>query len=151
MAAGDERDPYDLDRFVQAQADSYAEALAEVRAGAKRSHWMWYVFPQFDGLGSSSMARKYAIGSESEARAYLEHPVLGPRLLEIAAAVLRVEARTARQIFGGIDELKLRSCMTLYAAVSPPQSVFEQVLAKYFGGAPDARTLELLSKTAREP
>jgi uncharacterized protein (DUF1810 family) len=145
MTTSDASDPHDLERFVQAQARSFADARAEVRAGEKRSHWMWYVFPQLDGLGSSFMAQTYAIGSEAEARAYLAHPVLGPRLREISAAVLQVQGRTARQIFGGIDELKLRSCMTLFAAVCPPDSVFEQVLAKYFGGVGDPRTLEILS------
>jgi uncharacterized protein (DUF1810 family) len=110
---------------------------------------MWFVFPQLDGLGSSFMAQKYAIRSEAEARAYLAHPVLGPRLREISTAVLQVQGRTARQIFGGIDELKLRSCMTLFAAVSPPDSVFEQVVARYFDGVPDSKTLELLALAQR--
>lgn len=139
-------DPFDLGRFVEAQSDDYETALAEVAAGRKRSHWMWYVFPQIDGLGSSPMAARYAIKSLDEARAYLDHPVLGPRLAEIAEAALSVEGRSAREIFGSPDDLKLRSCATLFAIASPPGSVFGRLLDKYFRGEPDARTLELLGK-----
>jgi uncharacterized protein (DUF1810 family) len=138
-------DPYDLERFVQAQARHYVDALAEVRAGHKRSHWMWFVFPQLEGLGSSHMARKYAITGAAEARAYLAHPLLGPRLRECCEALLGVAGRTAREIFGGIDEMKLRSCVTLFACVSPPGSVFERVLRKYFDGSQDEETLRLLA------
>jgi uncharacterized protein (DUF1810 family) len=138
-------DPYGLDRFVQAQAGHYTDALAEVRAGRKRSHWMWFVFPQLEGLGSSYMARRYAITGAAEARAYLAHPVLGPRLRECCDAVLGLEGRTAREIFGGIDEMKLRSCVTLFADVSPPGSVFERVLRRYFDGLQDEETLRLLA------
>ena len=137
-------DPFDLDRFVRAQKDDYADALAEVRAGRKESHWMWFVFPQLAGLGSSPTARFYALAGRAEAEAYLAHPVLGPRLLEIAAAALAVEGGSAYDVFGTPDDLKLRSCATLFARVSPPGSVFEQLLAKYFDGEPDRRTLELL-------
>ena len=137
-------DPFDLNRFVEAQAGSYARALAEIRAGSKRSHWMWYVFPQFAGLGYSSLAARFAIKSLDEARTYLAHPTLGPRLIECAEAALGVEGRTAREIFGTPDDLKLRSCATLFAQVSPPGSAFERLLAKYYGGEPDGRTLELL-------
>jgi uncharacterized protein (DUF1810 family) len=138
-------DPCDLDRFVRAQAGSYADALAEIRSGRKRSHWMWYVFPQVEGLGSSGMSQKYAISGAAEATAYLAHPVLGPRLVECCEAVLAVEGRSAREIFGGIDELKLRSCATLFASVSDPGSVFDRVLKKYFNGERDARTVERLA------
>jgi uncharacterized protein (DUF1810 family) len=137
-------DPYHLDRFVQAQQDDYAQALAEIRGGRKRTHWMWYVFPQLDGLGFSSTAQFYAIKSLDEARAYLEHPVLGPRLLECAEAAAGVEGRSAREIFGSPDDLKLRSCATLFAQVSPPGSVFHRALDKYYRGEPDQQTLRLL-------
>ena len=135
--------PDDLNRFVQAQAGVYERALAEIRRGEKRSHWIWYIFPQIDGLGFSSMSKRYAIKGLEEAKAYLEHPILGPRLLECAEAVMRVEGRSANEIFGSPDDLKLRSCATLFACVSPPGSVFERVLAKYYGGEQDAKTLRL--------
>ncbi len=137
-------DPHDLGRFVRAQERSYARALAEIKAGRKASHWMWYIFPQIDGLGFSGTARHYAIKSLDEARAYLDHPILGPRLVECAEAVLGVENRSAREIFGWPDVLKLRSSATLFACVAPPGSVFERILAKYYEGVGDARTLELL-------
>ena len=143
-AANQPGDPHDLHRFVQAQEDDYARALAEIRSGRKRSHWMWYVFPQLDGLGHSPTARRYAIKSLAEAKAYLAHPVLGPRLTEIAEAALGVEGRTASEIFGYPDDLKLRSCATLFACVSPPGSVFERLLGKYSQGERDAATLRLL-------
>jgi uncharacterized protein (DUF1810 family) len=139
-------DPHDLSRFVRAQASDYERALAEIRGGRKRSHWMWYVFPQLDGLGSSPTARRYAIKSAAEAEAYLKHPVLGPRLLECAEAALGVEGRSANEVFGWPDELKLRSCATLFARVSPPGSAFERLLAKYFDGRPDDQTLTLLGQ-----
>ena len=138
-------DPYDLNRFVRAQAEDYAQALAEIRRGEKRSHWMWYIFPQIEGLGFSSMSKRYAIKGLDEAKAYLEHPVLGPRLLEGAEAVMSVEGRTANEIFGSPDDLKLRSCATLFARVSPPGSVFERLLAKYYNGTEDAKTVRLLA------
>jgi uncharacterized protein (DUF1810 family) len=137
-------DPHRLSRFVQAQENDYAQALAEIRRGRKQSHWIWYIFPQIDGLGSSSTARHYAIKSIGEARAYLEHAVLGPRLLECAEAALRVEGRSAFEIFGSPDDMKLRSSATLFAQASPAGSVFERLLDKYFQGAPDGRTLQLL-------
>jgi len=137
-------DPHRLSRFVQAQASDYDRALAEIRAGRKRSHWMWYVFPQLAGLGSSPMSKQFAIRSLDEARAYLEHPLLGPRLRECAEAVLAVEGRSAVEIFGSPDDFKLRSCATLFARVSPAGSVFHRLLAEYYGGAPDGRTLDLL-------
>lgn len=137
-------DSHDLDRFVQAQEGAYPAALAEVRAGRKRSHWMWYIFPQFAGLGRSATSAHYAIRSRAEAEAYLEHPVLGPRLREITEAALSVEGRSAHDIFGSPDHLKLRSSATLFAAISPPGSVFERLLEKYFRGEADRRTLDLL-------
>lgn len=137
-------DPHNLNRFLTAQADDYAMALAEVRAGRKRSHWMWYIFPQFDGLAFSSTSKFYAIKSRAEAEAYLAHPTLGPRLVECCEAVLSVSGRSAHDIFGSPDDLKLKSCVTLFAAVSPPGSVFERVLNTYFAGERDAKTLQLL-------
>jgi len=137
-------DPYDLDRFVRAQEDDYERALSEIRSGRKRSHWMWYIFPQIDGLAFSSTSKYYSIKSVEEARAYLDHPVLGPRLLECAEAAIRVEGRSAREIFGSPDDLKLRSCATLFARVSPPGSVFDRLLEKYYRGERDSKTLQLL-------
>jgi uncharacterized protein (DUF1810 family) len=138
-------DPHDLARFVDAQRDVHAVALAELRAGRKRTHWMWFVFPQIEGLGSSDMARRYAIRGAAEARAYLAHPVLGPRLVAGCEAVLAHENRSAHEIFGSPDDLKLRSCVTLFAHVSGPGSVFHRVLDRFFAGAPDPRTLERLA------
>src|SRR5687768_4823746 len=126
--------PFDLQRFLDAQAIVIDDVLAEIRAGRKRSHWMWFVFPQIVGLGSSSMAQHYAIQSLDEARAYLEHPVLGKRLRECFEAVLGVNGRSAEDIFGHIDSLKLRSSATLFALASSEGSVFHQVIEKYFGG-----------------
>ena len=140
----DAGDPFDLNRFVQVQAGKYAQAIAEIRSGRKRSHWMWYIFPQFDGLGYSTMSRHYSIKSRAEAEAYLRHPVLSPRLLECCEAVLAVEGRSAQEIFGSPDEMKLRSCATLFACVSPTGSVFARLLDKYFQGERDARTLQLM-------
>jgi uncharacterized protein (DUF1810 family) len=137
-------DPHDLNRFVRAQENDYARALAEIRSGRKRTHWMWYIFPQLDGLWFSETARRYAIRGREEARAYLEHPVLGPRLVECAEAVLAVQGRSAREIFGTPDDLKLRSCATLFAEVSPAGSVFRRVLEVYFGGEGDGKTVALL-------
>lgn len=136
-------DPYDLDRFVRAQAADYDRALSELRDGRKRSHWMWYVFPQIEGLGNSPMSHRYSIKSAAEARAYLGHPILGPRLRECAAVVLSIVGRSALEIFGSPDELKLRSCATLFARVSD-DGVFEQVLTKYFKGQHDSETLRRL-------
>src|SRR5882672_8518467 len=127
-------DPHGLDRFVAAQRGVEAEALAEIRGGQKRSHWMWHVFPQLAGLGMSEMSRKYAIRNRAEAEAYLRHPVLGPRLVECAEAVLGVEGRSAHEIFASPDDLKLRSCATLFASVSPPGSVFDRLIDKYYAG-----------------
>jgi uncharacterized protein (DUF1810 family) len=137
-------DPYNLKRFLRAQEEDYGQALSEIYSGRKRTHWMWYIFPQIDGLAFSSTSKYYSIKGVEEARAYLAHPVLGPRLLECAEAVVRVEGRSARQIFGPPDDLKLRSCATLFACVSPPGSVFERLLGKYYGGGRDDKTLRLL-------
>ena len=137
-------DPHDLSRFIEAQEVNYDDALSELRAGRKQTHWMWYVFPQIAGLGNSAMSYRYAIRSQDEARAYLAHPVLGPRLTECAEAVLAIENRSARDIFGTPDDLKLRSCATLFAQVSPPGSVFERILDKYYSSERDPRTLGLI-------
>ncbi len=136
----------DLQRFVTAQEGDYERALAELRAGRKRSHWMWYVFPQLRGLGSSPTSRHFAIEGREEAAAYLAHPVLGPRLVACAEALLGVEGRSARDILSSPDDLKLRSCATLFAEVAPPGSVFERLLDRYFEGRPDPVTLRLLGK-----
>jgi uncharacterized protein (DUF1810 family) len=129
---------------VLAQEGDYEQALSEVRSGRKQSHWMWYIFPQFDGLGFSPTSKRYAIKSVAEAQAYLAHPVLGPRLLECAEAVMGVEGRSSLEIFGSPDDVKLRSCATLFACFAPAGSVFERLLAKYFQGERDAKTLRLL-------
>jgi uncharacterized protein (DUF1810 family) len=133
----------DLGRFVSAQSAVYPDALAELKEGRKRSHWMWFVFPQIAGLGSSPTAQRYAIASLEEARAYLAHPVLGPRLEECARAVLAVDGKTAEDIFGYPDDLKLRSSMTLFARAADDPGVFQAVLDRYYDG-PDPRTLDLL-------
>jgi uncharacterized protein (DUF1810 family) len=139
-------DPFDLERFVRAQAGDYDQALSELRDGKKRSHWMWYVFPQIEGLGHSPMSHRYSIKSAAEARAYLDHPVLGPRLRECAAVVHGIVGRSALEILGSPDDLKLRSCATLFARVSH-EGVFEQLLQKFFNGQPDKETLRVLSAT----
>ena len=151
VGSGSAHDPFDLNRFVLAQADHYERALAELKAGRKRSHWMWYVFPQIDGLGSSSMARTYAIRSIAEARAYLDHPVLGPRLVECAEALLGVEGRTATEILGSPDDMKLKSSATLFASVTPTDSVFARLLDGYYQGERDGKTIQLLGATAGSP
>ncbi len=140
-------DTFDLARFEEAQdaTGTYQQALSELRAGAKRSHWMWFVFPQVAGLGLSPTSRKYALSSLDEARAYLRHPLLGARLLECSRAVLAVEDRSAEQIFGGIDARKLHSSSTLFLRAAPDEPVFRQILDKYFGGVPDSATDRLLS------
>jgi uncharacterized protein (DUF1810 family) len=137
------QDPYDLQRFVDAQEHVYERALAEIKSGGKRSHWMWFIFPQIDGLGASSMSKRYAIRSVAEAKAYLAHPLLGPRLLESAEAALAVQTSSALELFGSPDDMKLRSCATLFASVSSEDSVFSQLINKYFDGKPDDRTLQL--------
>jgi uncharacterized protein (DUF1810 family) len=135
-------DPYDLQRFVAAQDDggTYDRATAELRAGRKTSHWMWFVFPQIAGLGHSPTSRRYAISSLAEARAYLAHPVLGARLVECATILTGWPGRTAEQIFGELDAQKLHSSMTLFSLAAPGEAVFRQVLDHYFGGVPDSAT-----------
>ena len=142
-------DPYNLERFVIAQdaggpPGTYQRALDELRAGFKSSHWMWFVFPQIAGLGHSPTARRYAISSLAEAAAYLEHPVLGPRLRESARILASLKGRSADQIFGGIDAMKLRSSMTLFHRAAPEEPLFGQVLTRYFDGIPDHTTDALL-------
>jgi uncharacterized protein (DUF1810 family) len=139
-------DPYHLDRFVAAQdsGGTYQRALAELRAGRKTSHWMWFIFPQVAGLGFSAMAQRYAISGVAEARAYLGHPVLGPRLRACAGAIAATSGSTADQILGPVDAMKLRSCLTLFAAAAPEEEVFGDVLARYFGAEPDEATLARL-------
>ena len=140
---------HDLNCFVEAQRDIYAQALAELRAGRKRSHWMWFVFPQIAGLGSSAMACRYALSDLDEARAYLNHPLLGARLRHCAEALLAIEGRSAREILGSPDDLKLCSSATLFAQVSPLGSVFHRLLERYCRGQPDRLTLERLSAEFR--
>jgi uncharacterized protein (DUF1810 family) len=140
----DTDDPYDLSRFLRAQEGVYEQALSEIISGRKRTHWMWFIFPQIDGLAFSSTSKQFSIKSIDEARAYLGHPVLGPRLLKCAEAVVGVEGRSATEIFGSPDDMKLMSCATLFATVSPPGSLFHQILEKYYGGGHDGTTLRLL-------
>jgi uncharacterized protein (DUF1810 family) len=143
-------DPYNLSRFVAAQEGVYETALEELRRGAKRSHWMWFVFPQVAGLGSSTMAVRFAIGSRGEAEAYLMHPVLGPRLRACAQALRGLWGRTAREVMGSPDDVKLKSSMTLFAAVAEPGSPFQAVLDRYYPGETDARTNEFLAADASD-
>lgn len=151
VEASDADDVFNLQRFVNAQADDYERALCEVEAGRKQTHWMWYVFPQLNGLGSSRMSRLYGITGLPEAEAYLAHPVLGPRLEKMAGALLALDnARTAHDIFGSPDDLKLRSCMTLFSSVSEEGNIFERVLDKYFDGKPCRLSLQLLYGHTRE-
>jgi len=139
-------DPYRLERFTAAQDQdgTYERAVTELRAGRKVSHWMWFVFPQIEGLGFSAISKRYAISSLDEARAYLNHPVLGPRLITAASIVAGTEGKSAEQIFGPVDALKLRSSMTLFDAADPDQPAFTKVLDKYFTGTPDEATLARL-------
>jgi uncharacterized protein (DUF1810 family) len=141
------RDPYALERFVSAQEEggTYAAAVAELRSGRKRSHWMWFVFPQIAGLGQSPISRRYAISSLAEAQAYLAHPVLGPRLVECARIVSELRAPSAEDIFGAVDAMKLRSSMTLFARADPANPLFQAVLDAYFGGVSDNATERLLT------
>lgn len=134
----------DLQRFTEAQETDYEIALAEIKRGRKTSHWMWYIFPQIDGLGFSSTAKFYAIKDKSEAVEYLRHPVLGSRLIEISEALLAHENKTAHEIFGSPDDVKLKSSMTLFGALDETNPVFRKVLDKYFGGERDERTLKLI-------
>jgi len=137
-------DPFDLDRFVRAQDPIMAQVRRELGEGRKRSHWMWFVFPQLRNLGRSAIAHHYGIGSLEEARAYLAHPVLGPRLVECTTLANKVEGRSVHEIFGSPDDLKFHSSMTLFASADPEAPVFREALAKHFGGALDALTVEKL-------
>jgi uncharacterized protein (DUF1810 family) len=147
--AASSHDRYDLSRFVQAQVQDFDCALSEIKSGRKRSHWMWYIFPQLVGLGQSPMSHRYGISGLDEARAYLNHPVLGARLLECVRATLDVQGRSAREIFGSPDDLKLKSCATLFSCVSLRGSEFDLLLEKYFGGQRDEMTLKLLGETGQ--
>jgi uncharacterized protein (DUF1810 family) len=137
-------DPFDLQRFVEAQAPVYDEVRRELKAGRKQSHWMWFIFPQIAGLGQSPMSIRFAIASLDEAKAYLAHPILGARLRECAGLTLDVEGRSARDIFGSIDEMKFRSSMTLFAQAAPDEDLFPRCLDKYFAGGRDPATLARL-------
>jgi len=137
-------DDFDLDRFLMAQRSAYDAALAELKQGHKQSHWMWFVFPQMRGLGSSLMAQRYAIGSREEAAAYLQHPVLGARLAECTAAALRHSAKTPSDIFGYPDDMKFKSSMTLFAAADGPGSLYQTAIDRFFDGESDEKTLALL-------
>jgi uncharacterized protein (DUF1810 family) len=137
-------DPFDLQRFLDAQAPVYARVVTELRRGQKQSHWMWFIFPQFAGLGHSAMAHRFAIASREEAVAYLGHAVLGSRLIECTALVWAVEGRSVREILGSPDDMKFQSSMTLFSAVSSDPE-FSAAIAKFYGGKPDQRTLDLLS------
>lgn len=138
-------DPFELSRFVAAQQDSYERALSEITNGRKRSHWMWYIYPQLRGLGRSSTAQMYGITGVDEAQAYLQHELLGPRLIAVCEAALSVEGRTATEIFGKPDDMKLRSCATLFAHISTTDSVFHKIIDKYFDGHADPQTVQLLN------
>ena len=138
--------PYDLERFVSAQDPVYARVLGEIARGQKTSHWMWFIFPQIAGLGSSAMAVRYAIGSLDEARAYLAHPVLGPRLLECVTALQDLPVSDPEAVFGPIDAVKLRSSLTLFAAADPDQNLFAAALQRWFRGQKDPATLERLGR-----
>ncbi|MET0763330.1 MAG: DUF1810 domain-containing protein [Blastococcus sp.] len=137
-------DPHDLQRFVDAQSQTYAQALAELRSGQKRTHWMWFVFPQVAGLGRSGMAQRFAISGLEEARAYLSHPLLARRLIESARALTDLDTADPIDVFGSIDAQKLQSSMTLFARAAPDEPVFREVLDHYFGGAEDAGTTSRL-------
>ena len=139
-------DPHDLQRFLNAQSAVHDAALAELRRGRKTTHWMWFVFPQIAGLGLSEMSRRYAIASRDEARAYLDHPVLGARLIEGVEAVNAVQGRTAHEIFGSPDDRKFQSCLTLFEQIASAPEVFAAALDRYYGGERDVRTLEMLER-----
>ncbi|WP_087501152.1 DUF1810 domain-containing protein [Pseudomonas sp. SID14000] len=139
------RADFDLERFVEAQNRVYDQVMQELQAGRKRSHWMWYVFPQLDGLGHSAMAERYALAGIDEARAYLAHPLLGPRLEACVTALLQHGDKSAREILGSPDHLKLRSCLTLFARAAPDNPLFQFALVQFYDGEPDALTLAMLS------
>ncbi|HEV7350452.1 DUF1810 domain-containing protein [Telluribacter sp.] len=139
-------DTFNLNRFLTAQKNEYSTALQEIRNGRKRSHWMWFIFPQVLGLGQTETSRYYAIRSEEEATAYLNHLVLGQRLLEISEALLSIKDKTATEVLGYPDDLKLKSSMTLFSIVSDRHSIFERVLDRYFGGEKDQKTVQILDR-----
>ena len=145
----DSRDPFNIDRFVQAQAENYSEALAELQAGRKRTHWSWYVLPQLRGLGMSEMSVRYAISGLPEATAYLAHPVLGTRLVECVAAINQHSDKKPEAILGDIDARKFHSCVTLFSRSSVPESVFHQALTTHFAGQEDKATLALLASSSK--
>jgi uncharacterized protein (DUF1810 family) len=147
-SAGESPDPYNLQRFVDAQRPEYEHAIMELRAGEKRGHWMWFIFPQIEGLGVSATSRRYAISSLEEARAYISHPLLGSRLVECGEALTQPLGKSAREIMGCVDAKKLRSSMTLFGAADPTQPAFRRVLETYFDGEEDAHTAELLEAQA---
>jgi uncharacterized protein (DUF1810 family) len=144
MTVTGDKDPYNLRRFLDAQDPVYAQVCSELRAGRKRSHWMWFIFPQIQGLGYSPLARKFAIASLQEAKAYLDHPILGARLKELCRLVNRVEGRSIEEIFGYPDDLKFRSSMTLFAHAASDDQIFRDALEKYFNGEDDPATVERL-------
>ena len=141
--------PFDLERFLEAQEPVFRDVVGELARGRKQSHWMWFVFPQIAGLGFSAMSQRYAIGSRTEAEAYLAHPVLGPRLIECTRLVLAVDGLTINAILGAPDDAKFRSSMTLFGAMSH-EAVFDEALARYFAGQPDGATLEILASIDRK-
>jgi uncharacterized protein (DUF1810 family) len=143
-------DTYNLKRFVDAQEPVFAQVLRELKAGKKRSHWMWFVFPQIHGLGQSAMAQRYAITSRAEAEAYLAHPVLGPRLEQCTRIVNRLPGASAEQVFGTVDAMKFRSSMTLFAQLATQTTIFAKALAKYFDGEPDPLTMDMLELLGSE-
>jgi len=138
------KDPFALQRFVEAQTTVYEEVVSELRRGFKRTHWIWFIFPQITGLGHSHMAKKFSISSLAEAEAYIEHPLLGSRLRECTRLVNQVEGRSIQQIFGYPDDLKFRSSMTLFTHATPDSTLFQEALQKYFNGEPDALTIDRL-------
>lgn len=149
--SADVADPFELARFVAAQTSTFEQAMSEVTAGQKQSHWMWFIYPQLRGLGSSATAQRYGIASADEATAYLAHELLGPRLIAMCEAALSVERRSATDIFGRPDDLKLRSCATLFAHVCNTEDVFQRIIDKYFDGQTDPGTVRLLSDRSRPP
>ena len=140
---------WDLERFVLAQQVNYEDALREMRCGRKQTHWMWYIFPQLRGLGRSAMSMRYGLNGLEEARAYLAHPVLGPRLLECCEAVLKADSNDPWEVFGSPDDLKFCSCLTLFALAAPSVPIFEQLLDKFYGGQKALRTIQILNRRSK--
>lgn len=142
-------DPFNLERFIEAQRASYDVALAELGSGCKRTHWIWFIFPQLKGLGVSSTSERYGLSGLEEARAYLAHPILGPRLREAVSVILEHSSASAGSILGELDALKLRSCLTLFALADPAEQIFEAALERFFDGQRDGRTLDMLGEPGR--